>query len=204
MEDSMSNFEFYYRLTYRRAKDEARIDWHREEPPLLLKEAVEAGEKHGRALDIGCGTGVNSVFMAQLGFSVTAVDFIPEALPFGIRRAEKAGVKVDFVAADITKYETADKFDLILDAGCFHGFNERYRILYRDKLLGWLSEEGQYVLIHFSRAHALGIVGPRGRKRKEIEEFFGPQLKLENFLPETGGKPLCQYRFRKLSLLAKA
>ena len=193
----MSNFHFYYKLTYRRAKYEAGIDWHREDPPPLLKEAVEEGGNQGRALDIGCGTGVNSVFMAQHGYGVTAVDFIPAALPFGIKRAEKAGVKVDFVAADITKYETADKFDLIVDGGCFHGFDERYRLLYRDRLLGWLTVGGQYVLVHFSRGHGLGIVGPRGRKRKEIEEFFGPELKLENFLPETGGKPLFQYRFRK-------
>ena len=193
----MSNFKFYYRLTYRRTKDEIRIDWHREEPPPLLVEAVEAGGGHGRALDIGCGTGVNSIYMAQHGYSVTAVDFIPEALPFGIRRAQKAGVKVNFVAADITKYEPGAKFCLILDAGCFHGFNGEYRVIYRKKVLEWLAEGGQYVLVHFSKGHALGLFGPHGRKRKEIEEFFGPQLKLENFLPETGGKPLSQYRFRK-------
>lgn len=193
----MSNFKFYYRLTYRRTKDETSIGWHREEPPRLVAEAVELGGGHGSALDIGCGTGVNSVFMAQRGYNVTGIDFIREALPFGIKRAERAGVKVEFVAADVTKFETADKYDLIVDAGCFHGFNEKYRLLYREKLVSWLSEGGQYVLIHFSKNHALGIVGPRGRKREEIEEFFGPQLKLENFLPETGGKPLFQYRFRK-------
>ncbi len=192
----MSNFHLYYRFTYRRARDESKIDWHREEPPPLLVEAVEnAGP--GKAMDIGCGTGVYSVFMAQHGFKVTAIDFIPEALPFGMRRAEKAGVKADFVAADITKYENREKYNLILDAGCFHGFNEKYRRLYREKLLGWLAEGGQYVLVHFSKGHALGIAGPHGRKKEEIEEFFGPELKLENFSPELFGKPLSQYRFRR-------
>lgn len=194
----MSNFHFYYKMTYRRAKDESKIDWHGEKPPQLLEEAVKEVRSPGRALDIGCGTGVHSVYMAQHGLTVTAVDFIPEALPFGMRRAEKAGVKIDFVAADITKYENPEKFDLILDSGCFHGFNEKYRTIYRDKLLGWLAEGGQYVLVHFSRNHALGIVGPRGRKKKEIEEFFGPELRLENFLPEAFGKPMFQYRFRRI------
>ena len=193
----MSNFRFYYKMTYRRARDESKIAWHREEPMRLLVEAVELGNKPGKALDIGCGTGVNAVFMAQHGFKVTAVDFVPEALPFGIRRAEKAGVKVDFVAADVTKFESPDHYDLIVDAGCFHGFNDKYRRLYREKLLSWLSEGGQYVLIHFSRNHALGIVGPRGRKKEEIEAFFAPELKLEEFLSDTGGKPLFQYRFRR-------
>ena len=46
----MSNFKFYYRLTYRRTKDEIRIDWHREEPPPLLVEAVEAVTRRPAAL----------------------------------------------------------------------------------------------------------------------------------------------------------
>jgi len=163
----MTNFEFYYRLTYRRAKDETKIDWHREEPPRLVAEAVELGGGHGRSLDIGCGTGVNSVFMARHGYDVTAVDFIPESLRFGIRRAGKAGVKVDFVAGDITEYNTRDRFDLIIDVGCFHGFNDRYRTLYREKLMGWLADGGQYVLVHFSRGHALGLVGRAGEKGKK-------------------------------------
>ncbi len=192
----MSNFEFYYRLTYRRAKDVARIDWHNEVPTPLLVEAVEKGSGSGRAMDIGCGTGVQAVFMAQHGFKVTAIDFIPDALRFGRARAERAGVKIDFVAADVTKYVTAEKYDLILDAGCFHGFNEKSRLIYRDRAIDWLADGGQYVLVHFSKSHTFGI-GPRGRKKDEIEEFFGPKLKLENFLPETFGKPMFQYRFRK-------
>ncbi len=193
----MSNFHLYYKFTYRRAGDESKIDWHNEEPLPLLAEAVELAGKPGQALDIGCGTGVHSVYMAQHGFEVTAVDFIPEALSFGKRRAERAGVNVDFIAADIVRFDTTMKYDLILDSGCFHGFNEKCRHLYRKKIVDWLAEGGRYVLVHFSRGHALGIAGPRGRKRKEIEEFFAPELLLENFLPETNGKPLFQYRFRK-------
>lgn len=192
----MSNFHLYYKYTYRRARDESGIDWHNERPLPLLVEAVELAESPGQAMDIGCGTGVLSVYMAQHGFEVTAIDFIPEALRFGMKRAEKAGVKIDFVAADIVKFDTVMKYDLILDSGCFHGFSEKHRLLYRNKVVDWLAEGGQYVLVHFSQNHTFGI-GPRGRKREEIEGFFGPQLKLENFLPETNGKPLFQYRFRK-------
>ncbi len=192
----MSNFHLYYKFAYRRAGDESKIDWHNEEPLPLLVEAVELVGRPGQALDIGCGTGVSSVYMARHGLEVTAVDFIPEALQFGKRRAERAGVRVDFIAADIVKFDTTMKYDLILDSGCFHGFNEKYRLHYREKLVDWLAEDGQYVLVHFSRNHSFGI-GPRGRKREEIEEFFGPDLKLENFLPETNGKTMFQYRFRK-------
>lgn len=54
------------------------------------------------------------------------------------------------------------------------------------------------MLIHFGRRHALGLIGPRSRTKEEIEDYFSPELKLENFLPETLGKPLFQYRFRRV------
>ncbi len=195
----MSNLEFYYKMAYCRASDESQVHWHREEIPRLLKDAVEALGGSGNALDIGCGTGVNSVFMADHGFHVTALDFAPEALTFAIKRAEKAGVEVDFKAADVTKFETAEKFDLILDSGCFHGFNDRSRLVYRDRLLKWLSVGGQYVLIHFGKRHTIGpgFIGPRARTKEKVERFFGPDLVLEDFHPETGGKPLFHYRFRR-------
>ncbi len=195
----MSNFQFYYTVAYRRARDESRIDWHSEDPPALLVEAVESIAGPGRALDVGCGTGVSSVFMAQRGLDVTAIDFVPEALPFAIRRAEKAGVKVDFKVADATKFEPVGRYDLVVDVGCFHGLNDKSKLLYRARLMNWLSDGGQFVLVHFGKRHTFdfGIIGPKPRRKEEIERFFAPELSLENFLPETMGKPLYQYRFTR-------
>jgi 2-polyprenyl-3-methyl-5-hydroxy-6-metoxy-1,4-benzoquinol methylase len=41
----------------------------------------------GRALDLGCGTGDNAVFLARHGFNVTAVDFAPAAIAAGRAKA---------------------------------------------------------------------------------------------------------------------
>ena len=43
----------------------------------------------GRALDIGCGTGVNAVWLAKQGWQVTAVDYSEVALEKGKRLAAK-------------------------------------------------------------------------------------------------------------------
>ncbi len=54
-------------------------------------------------MDLGCGVGDKSVFLAKSGFSVTGVDFAPTALKEARAAAEKERVRVTFILADITK-----------------------------------------------------------------------------------------------------
>src|SRR5438876_11252183 len=54
-----------------------------------------------RALELGCGTGTNSVWLAQQGFEVTAIDLAPLAVERAEKRAHAAGAKVNFVVADM-------------------------------------------------------------------------------------------------------
>jgi cyclopropane fatty-acyl-phospholipid synthase-like methyltransferase len=197
---TMKLLDLYYNNAYRRAGDETAIGWHRDEPPALLRKSVESLNSPACALDIGCGTGVNTVFMAQHGLRVIGLDYVPEALRFATARAEREGMKIEFVQVDVTKFETGDKFDLILDSGCFHGFDEKLRLKYRAKLIKWLQDGGQYVLIHSGKRHAfdLSIVGTRARRKEDIERYFAPELQLEEFLPDIAGKPLFQFRFRRV------
>ena len=53
----------------------------------------------GRALDIGCGTGGNAVWLAKQGWQVTAVDYSEVAIDKGRRLAAEQGVSVGFVVA---------------------------------------------------------------------------------------------------------
>jgi len=75
-------------------------------PPEHLMELVESGRiSPCRAIDLGCGTGGNAVFLAQHGFEVTGVDFAPSAIAKARRRAEAAGVEVAFVVDDLTNLQ---------------------------------------------------------------------------------------------------
>lgn len=74
-----------------------------------------------RALELGCGTGTNSIWLAQQGFEVTGIDLSPLALEQARAKALHAGVKVDFVAADILKpQELGAPFSFFFDRGCYH------------------------------------------------------------------------------------
>ena len=67
------------------------------------------------ALDVACGEGRNSVFLAQNGFTVTGVDISDIGLTKAAARAELQGVEVDFRRVDLEFYEISEKYDLILN-----------------------------------------------------------------------------------------
>ena len=74
----------------------------------------------GRALDLAAGEGRNSVWLAERGWSVTAVDFSRVGLEKGRKLSAAHGVgdgQVDWVVADLSEYEPARAaFDLVLIA----------------------------------------------------------------------------------------
>jgi cyclopropane fatty-acyl-phospholipid synthase-like methyltransferase len=85
----------------------------------------------GRTLDLGCGTGANSVFLAGHGFDVTGVDFAPSALAKAARAAEAAGVRVTFVEDDLTALRrVSGEFDLLVDYGTLDDLSARDRDRY--------------------------------------------------------------------------
>lgn len=85
-----------------------------ERPNQLLVEEI-SGLKPGRALDLGAGEGRNAAWLAEQGWHVTAVDFSRVALERGAAIAQRAGVKVEWVPADLTDYRPATAtFDLVV------------------------------------------------------------------------------------------
>jgi len=74
-----------------------------------------------RALDIGCGTGTNSVWLAQQGFDVTGLDLAPLAIERAEQRARAAGVEAQFVVADVLQLpDLREPFAFFFDRGCYH------------------------------------------------------------------------------------
>ncbi len=77
--------------------------------------SVTWGLPVGRALDLGCGEGGDVVWLAEQGWDVTGIDLSVTALERGSRAAVAAGVedRTAFVAADLARWETAARFDLV-------------------------------------------------------------------------------------------
>ena len=161
---------------YRRAPAVESLPWHRERPPALLERAVGQRATRGRALDLGCGEGTHAVYLAQQGFSVVGVDFVPAALAATRARAQQAGVDVDLQEGDVVEYEARSPFDVVLDSGCLHHLPGAKRKTYRHRLDQWLAPGGDYVLVHFAhRPRAFWIPGgPKHMTRDQAVAFFAP------------------------------
>jgi len=105
----------------------------------------------GKALDLGCGTGTNCITLAQYGWSVLGVDFVPKAINIARKKASLSNVTVDFRIQDIVQFMTSseDKFDLILDIGCFHSLTPNKRMAYLRNLSRLLKSFGTFLLYSF-------------------------------------------------------
>ena len=84
----------------------------------LTRRISSAGRK---AVELGCGSGTNAVFLASSGFETTAVDVSTLAVNMAKQRAESAGVSVNFVCQDLRNWRTEPgSFDFLFDRACYH------------------------------------------------------------------------------------
>lgn len=83
----------------------------------------------GRALELGCGSGRNAVWLAQKGWQVTAVDFSTAAVAKVKQLSQQAGVTVHAETADAASYRPNGHFDLITSFYIQLPTSERRRML---------------------------------------------------------------------------
>jgi tellurite methyltransferase len=90
----------------------------REPHPLLVRFVLRNPQVRGRALDVACGVGQNTVWLAQRGFTVDAVDISPVALEHAQRSAAEVGLApraVNFIQADLEGWSpTVEAYDLVV------------------------------------------------------------------------------------------
>lgn len=67
-----------------------------------------------RILDLACGWGRHSVELARAGFAVTGLDLSPTLLDEARRRADEAGVQVEWVRCDMRNLPWSGEFDAVL------------------------------------------------------------------------------------------
>jgi len=164
-------------------------------PNQHLAELVESGRiAPCRAIDLGCGTGRNALFLAQHGFEVTGVDFAAAGIAKARQRAQAAGVTAEFVVDDLTNIQNVtDTFDFLVDVGVLDVLHFTLRDLYVRNVLsltrpgsqfflsGWewaLSWWEQLILRRFPLWGAILEPG-------EIEQRFGEYFEIERIFHET-------------------
>jgi SAM-dependent methyltransferase len=137
---------------------ERELLWSASPNRFLVAEAY--GLAPGRALDLACGEGRNAIWLAELGWQVTAVDFSDVAVAKARERATRDGVDVDFVFTDLLDFvPEPEAYDLVLVLYLQLPARERRLVLCR--AASALAPAGTFLLVGHDLANLTeGVGGP--------------------------------------------
>ncbi|HYR14818.1 MAG TPA: class I SAM-dependent methyltransferase [Mycobacterium sp.] len=116
----------------------------------------------GTALDLGCGTGDTSIYLAKHGWQVTGVDFVAKAVDKARAKAEADKVAVNFAMADVTRLSSegvGSNFGLIVDNGCLHGMSAEARDAYVREVTAVAAPDARLLLCEFIPGGTFGVPG---------------------------------------------
>lgn len=182
MSDGRAGYSFMYRIGFR--------PWEFDRTPVEL---VAVAERIGpaRALELGCGTGRQAVELANRGWDVTAVDYVPRAIDRARARAEEASASVRFLVGDVTRLGDLGldaSFDLVYDNKCFHGLPAIARPAYVAAVARACSPGGTFVLFALGPSSARRMLGlPSGIDQAEVRRLFGEAFELMRYTAGGGG-----------------
>jgi len=140
---------------YREAAQSRATVWSLEPNEWVVE--VLADMTPGVAVDLAAGEGRNALWLASLGWQVTAVDFAGVGLAAGAARAEQSGVVVSWRQADATTWASAEPVDLVLIAYLQLPRAELARVI--RNATSALAPGGTLALIAHDRANTVG--GPQ-------------------------------------------
>jgi len=185
-----------YDIMYRRGTPR----WETGVIPSPLVDLIE-GEKAlpaGRALDLGCGTGAHSIYLAEHGWEAVGIDFSAVA----IRAAQASAVSADSVRAaqagdgevrgvslvqgDVTRLSEQSSrgpFDLVLDVGCFHGIPSARRAAYVDEVARVTRPGAIFLLWAIDSQRRSWVPGAPRARESEIRRRFEPRFSVLSAQP---------------------
>jgi len=182
---SPESFEAQQRFTERYL--EGTTPWDTGISPPELMEAISGPHAlpAGRALDIGCGTGTNSLTLAMRGWQVLGVDFAePAIVQANIKAANeydeitRMGGSVRFLCADVTCLEAPSiAYTLVFDLGCLNGIPYLLRSSYA-RIVAEQAAPGALFLLYTHLPNP-DRKGPLGCSPEEIDQLFGRAFVVE-------------------------
>ena len=89
-------------------------------PTMDVNEFYNVFPKNAQVLDVGCGEGRNSIFMAKLGNKVDAFDISENGIEKAKKISKQMGVQVNYFCCDLEKFLFEKEYDVILSHGVLH------------------------------------------------------------------------------------
>ncbi len=155
--------------------------WDTGRPDFNLVEIVNNRPiAKGKALDVGCGSGHNSIWLARQDFSVTGVDVSGIALQKAQENASRNNVNCTFLLLDIFEKDIPGlPFNFIFDRGCFHSYDsDQERKKFAERIAFHLGEAGSWFVLAGSTDEPPGNPGPPKRSARDIVVAVEPLFEI--------------------------
>lgn len=133
-----------------------------------------------KALEVGCGTGTNAIWLSRQDFSVTAVDITEVGIQKAIEKASEAGVECKFYVRDFMR-ERIDggPFGFVFDRGCFHSFDRAAdRSKYAKIVHSCLERDGLWLTLVGNADEPHRDPGPPQRTANDITKAVEPYFEI--------------------------
>lgn len=165
------------------------------------------------ALEIGCGTGTNAIWLAQRGCRVVATDVSPTAIEMANEKARRANVDVTFMVQNILAEcpVPPGSIEFVFDRGVYHVMDADVRSLFAHRVAEALSDDGTWLCLAGSadELRENPNEGPPQLKARDIIDNVEPYFELikmerSSFLIPSGKEFLCWIAtMKKRSALTK-
>jgi SAM-dependent methyltransferase len=159
--------------------------WDIGKPDINLIETVTTRAiEPCRALDIGCGTGDNSIWLAQNGFQVTGVDISEVAIEKATEKALKENVKCTFMVIDFLTSNIEERpFGFAFDRGCFHSLNsDQERTIFAENVADHLEKNALWLSLVGNADEQRHNPGPPQRTARDIVNAVEPYFEILSLL----------------------
>jgi SAM-dependent methyltransferase len=167
--------------SFKKRYKDGDIPWDIERPDFnLIKTVLEIPINCCKALEIGCGTGDNSIWLAQKKFKVTGTDISEIAIETAKEKALQANAKCTFIALDFLKNKIdGSPFGFAYDRGCFHSFGlDRERKKYAKNVAAHLKKGGLWLSLIGSADDKPRDTGPPMRTARDIVKAVEPYFEI--------------------------
>jgi methyl halide transferase len=150
----------------------------------LIQTVTTMALKSCKALDIGCGTGDNSIWLSQKNFQVIGIDISEIAIQKAIEKASKANVECTFIVIDfLTNKIEGAPFGFVFDRGCFHSLgSDEERKSFAENVAAHLEEDGLWLSLVGSADEQRQSPGPPRRTARDIVNSVEPYFEIHSLV----------------------